>query len=1322
MTQPVLATNQNGLIARYAKPIAILNISIQIVFPLSLAFTPAMMAHAATNVQVIATEIYVFLPGDTVQSVAEKNGLTVAELKKLNQLRKFSKPFEALTTGDEIDIPLIGNNFTTQSLPHSTSSPNDSLLAQSASQVGNTLQNNPNSEALNDLARSSALSAANAKAGQEISDWLNGKGKVRVKLDADRDFSVKNSQLDLLVPLWESESHMIFSQGSVHRTDDRTQSNLGLGYRYFADSYALGANTFYDHDWSRSHSRLGLGAEYQRNFFKLATNGYLRLSNWKDSPDFDNYEERPANGWDIRAEGYLPSYPGLGAKLAYEQYYGDNVGLFGKDNQQKNPHAITFGGNYSPFPLLKFSVDQRQGKGGQNDTRFGIDLNYTLGTPLSHQLDRNQLIASRSLIANRYDFVDRNNNIVLEYRKKNTLSLKLAQQVSGYTGERKSLEVSVNSSNGLERIDWDAPELLSNGGQIIQEGPGLYSVIVPEFQYGVGAANQYIVNATAYDNSGNASQQASTTVVVTASAVSTTHSEFTPTEIVLANDGQSTEQLTLVLRDNKGQPVIGVANDITMNITQSARTQPDVTVSKFTADPARPGYYLATLTAGMQTGVFILTPEIQNVKTTSATAILGETAILANGAVITLINDAAADGTATNEVQATVTNAFGKPVPDAIVNFSASSNGVTVVTASATTDANGVASTNLTSTQAGSYTITAQVNGQSSNTQVTFVADNNTAEIGSGALTVTANDALANGSAPNTVKAVITDAHGNLVSGAAVTFSAQTGVTVVTASATTDANGVASTNLTSTQAGSYTITALVNGQSSNVQVTFVADNNTAVIGSGALTVTANDAAANGSAPNTVKAVITDAHGNLVSGAAVAFSAQTGVTVVTANSTTDANGVASTNLTSTQAGSFTITALVNGQSSNVQVTFVADNNTAVIGSGALTVTANDAAANGSAPNTVKAVITDAHGNLVSGAAVTFSAQTGVTVVTANAMTDANGVATTNLTSTLAGSYTITALVNGQSSNVQVTFIADSNTAVIGSGALTVTANDAVANGSATNTVQAVVTDAKGNLVSDVTVSFSAPADVGVVTANAITNVNGVATTNLTTTRAGASTITATINGKSQNTSVTFVPGAAVTAQSNLVASPTTIAANGTAASVLMLTLKDANGNMVSGQNVNFATSQTGSSVSNITDNNNGTYTARLVSTRTGSATLAASGSTTVTTTIDSNSFNIDLPVITLTRAYITQPVSNGNAITATTMTTALNKYESIYYSFADGSWSGSVTLPASAEIGAAVKFESNAMQASTISYNSTSVSLTTGMTLNFLYNGSAWVRS
>ena len=72
----------------------------------------------------------------------------------------------------------------------------------------------------------------------------------------------------------------------------------------------------------------------------------------KKSPDVEDYQERPANGWDIRAEGYLPARPQLGASLMYEQYYGDEVGLFGKDKRQKDPHAITAEVNYTPVPLL----------------------------------------------------------------------------------------------------------------------------------------------------------------------------------------------------------------------------------------------------------------------------------------------------------------------------------------------------------------------------------------------------------------------------------------------------------------------------------------------------------------------------------------------------------------------------------------------------------------------------------------------------------------------------------------------------------------------------------------------------------------------------------------------------------------------------------------------------------------------------------------------------------------------------------------------------------------------------------------------------------
>ena len=385
----------------------------------------------------------------------------------------------------------------------------------------------------------------------------------------------------------------------------------------------LGANTFFDHDWSRSHSRLGLGAEYQRDFLKVAANAYMRLTNWKNSPDFDNYEERPANGWDIRTEGYLPAYPGIGGKLVYEQYYGDRVGLFGKDNQQKNPVAVTAGINYSPFPLMKFNVDHRMGKSNQNDTRFGIDLNYVLGAPLSQQLDSSMLAVSRSLAANRYDFVDRNNNIVLEYRKKDTISLRLASQISGYSGESKSLGVSVNSTNGVERIDWTAPELLSQGGQIVQVSEQQFNVIIPEYQYGSDANNSYVISGVAYDKSGNASPKAESVVIVASAAVSVLNSTLTPMELQLPNDGHSTAELTLVLRDANNHPISGVAGDIKTTVTPTARVQSDATVSAFNEDVNRLGTYKATVTAGKNIAEYKLTPEIQNIKIAPAMLYVG---------------------------------------------------------------------------------------------------------------------------------------------------------------------------------------------------------------------------------------------------------------------------------------------------------------------------------------------------------------------------------------------------------------------------------------------------------------------------------------------------------------------------------------------------------------------------------------------------------------------------------------------------------------------------------------------------------------------------
>ncbi|HDL6964653.1 TPA: LysM peptidoglycan-binding domain-containing protein, partial [Yersinia enterocolitica] len=84
-----------------------MNILFQLAFPLSLSFTPARaMAPASPHQQTaFASKPYVLAPGENVKTVAKTYGLSVDELKKINQYRTFAKPFNALTAGDEIDVP-----------------------------------------------------------------------------------------------------------------------------------------------------------------------------------------------------------------------------------------------------------------------------------------------------------------------------------------------------------------------------------------------------------------------------------------------------------------------------------------------------------------------------------------------------------------------------------------------------------------------------------------------------------------------------------------------------------------------------------------------------------------------------------------------------------------------------------------------------------------------------------------------------------------------------------------------------------------------------------------------------------------------------------------------------------------------------------------------------------------------------------------------------------------------------------------------------------------------------------------------------------------
>lgn len=567
--------------------------------------------------QQVETTVYFVSYGETAEIIAAKFNISVSVLRSLNTRTFFKKDFDHLQKGDVLVVParVVAKNGAIT----------DPKVAGYLNEAATFLNNGGTSSDLADnieaQARSFFIGNTIGRANSSLEQWLNQYGTARVQLDVDEHFSLKNSQFDLLLPLWERKNHLLFTQGSFHRTDDRNQTNLGFGYRYFTTDYMIGGNAFFDYDLSRSHSRMGLGLEYSRDYFRLGVNSYIRLSEWRDSRDFDNYEERPANGWDTRVEAYLPSHPQLGFKLSWEQYYGDEVALFGKNSRQHSPYAVTFGANYTPFPLMTLSAEHRKGTSGKNDTRFGVQMTYRMDVPLRDQLDPGAVDGLRKLGGGRYDFVERNNNIILEYREKKGIKLAMRHEITGFAYEDHSLEMTVESKAGVARIDVSAPELVAAGGRIISGGmdPSGYRVVLPPYHNGGDTANTYTITAIAYDAKNRASNQETTRVVIGNVPVNAEQSLFKadpPTVVIGKTGADNKTHLTFTAFDGQGNPVSGLAADNKLEfvveemVSVQAENGVAATAGKITETET--GVYEADLT-GTKVGSYKVTPKADGV-------------------------------------------------------------------------------------------------------------------------------------------------------------------------------------------------------------------------------------------------------------------------------------------------------------------------------------------------------------------------------------------------------------------------------------------------------------------------------------------------------------------------------------------------------------------------------------------------------------------------------------------------------------------------------------------------------------------------------------
>ncbi|HHL7697980.1 TPA: inverse autotransporter adhesin IatC [Escherichia coli] len=1160
----------------------------QTIFPvMAAAPTHINHAHSDTATSLILPNVktipYTLGALETPPTVAARFGITVDELRRLNQFRTFARGFDNVRQGDEIDVPLINSNspearnLKAMQMERDGKDP-QMQVAEVAQQSGTLLARDMDSEQAASMARGWVASSASAQA----TDWLSRWGTARVSLGVDEDFSLKSSSFEFLHPWYETPDNLVFSQHTLHHTDDRTQTNHGIGWRYFTPSWMSGVNMFIDHDLTRYHTRTGMGVEYWRDYLKLSGNGYLRLSNWRSAPELDHdYEARPANGWDLRAEGWLPAWPQLGGKLVYEQYYGDEVALFGKDERQNDPHAITAGLSYTPVPLISFSAEQRQGKQGENDTRIGMELTLQPGHSLQKQLDPAEVAARRSLVGSRYDLVDRNNNIVLEYRKKELVRLTLTDPLKGKPGEVKSLVSSLQTKYALKGYDIEAASLQSAGGKVAVSGKDI-QVTIPPYRFTAmpETDNTYPIAVTAKDSKGNFSRREESMVVVEKPTLSLADSTLSVDLQILLADGKSTSTLTYTARDSSGKPIPG------MTLKTQAKGLQDFALSEWKDNGN--GTYTQIVTAGKTSGALSLMPQFNGddiAKTPALIAIVANTASRADSTIETDQDNYVAGKPIVVKVTLRDDNGNGVTGRKELLKQTVKVDNTKADAVSAwTEESEGIYKASYTAHLIGDK-LTAQLTMPGWQTKhsdaFSIAGDKDTAKIA--AMQITANNAVARRD-HNTVAVTVRDVHQNLLQGQNVTFTVVNGAAVFAdpngGIVTTDKDGIASVNLASDQAVNSLIKAEINGSSQSVEVSFI----TGDISQLTSTIKTDDVSYTAGGKIKVSVTLMDEQKNLVKGMA-SLLAGSGVVEVsgtdkneTGNWSEESDGVYTTTRTAKIAGDrhYATLKLSTWSSAQQSDAYAIRESGAVLAYSSIVTDKTTYTAGGAIKVTV--TLKDSYENLVGGQrdAINLAIQLPNTKAESIAWNeDQKGIYTATYTALLPGTglkaqLQMSGWANALTSN-DYSISGDAASAQIVAMQVTTGNPDVLANGSDRHTVNVRVEDQFGNVLPEQTVTFTVTKGAAVFanagqSADIRTDAHGMAEVDLSSTVADASTVEAKVNQSSDSKTVNFVADVSTAQIADLVVIKDGSVADGSTANTLRVRVTDAFGNALDGQTV------------------------------------------------------------------------------------------------------------------------------------------------------------
>ncbi|MHC5065250.1 MAG: Ig-like domain-containing protein, partial [Planctomycetota bacterium] len=463
-----------------------------------------------------------------------------------------------------------------------------------------------------------------------------------------------------------------------------------------------------------------------------------------------------------------------------------------------------------------------------------------------------------------------------------------------------------------------------------------------------------------------------------------------------------------------------------------------------------------------------------------------------------------------------------------------------------------------------------------------------------------ASSVVADGITSSTITVTVLDTKGNPFANKSVSLSTDGTNNSLTQPSLTDSNGIATGSIASSTAELKTITAIVDPGPNQVtlsnqgSVSFIAD--ASAISAGLSTVLVNpasDVIADGTDLADIQVTLRDINGNLVSGQTLQIDASGSMNSLVQPGPSDANGEASGSIASTIAEPKTISITVNPGPSQVvlldqpSVGFIGDPSNIDAGNSSINAAPSVALiADGVDSSTLSVIVRDVNGNPVAAQNVQISSDGSNNNIVQPGPTDASGAASGSMSSTTAETKILTATINPGPGEVVITqqpsltFIGDPATVNAGtSGLLMSPTSNVIADGSDNSLATVTVRDVNGNPVSGQVVSLASSGFANsILPATGISDALGVANFNISSLRAEAKTLTATINPGSaqvvvsQLGNVQFIGDASNISASLSSASAvpaTAVAADGSSAATISVTLLDVNSNPVAGQGVQLS---------------------------------------------------------------------------------------------------------------------------------------------------------